>query len=123
MKKTIVLLAALLSAIGFSASAQENQKPEYGYTRHQLSMMNRHYIVPDCVGFYLLSLYPMPTDKMMTQQDSDIHIGKIQWVVNKAMGKRVFENKYIQKVQRYMLQNKNVSLDMLLRNNNYMDFQ
>ena len=51
----------------------------------------------------------MPTDKMMTQQDSDIHIGKIQWVVNKAMGKRVFENKYIQKVQRYMLQNKNVS--------------
>ena len=35
----------------------------------------------------------------------------------------VFENKYIQKVQRYMLQNKNVSLDMLLRNNNYMDFQ
>lgn len=99
------------------------QKPEYGYTKHQLSMMNRHYIVPDCVGFYLLSLYPMPSDKMMTQQDSDIHIGKIQWVVNKAMGKRVFENKYIQKVQRYMLQNKNVSLDMLLRNNNYMDFQ
>ena len=86
-------------------------------------MMNRHYMVPDCVGFYLLSLYPMPTDRVMTQQDIDIHIGKIQWVVNKAMGKRVFESKYIQKVQRYMLQNKNVSLDMLLRNNNYIDFQ
>ena len=31
MKKTIVLLATLLSAFGFSASAQESQKPEYGY--------------------------------------------------------------------------------------------
>ena len=31
MKKTIVLLAALLSAAGFSAFAQETQKPEYGY--------------------------------------------------------------------------------------------
>ena len=99
------------------------QKAEYGYSKHQLSMMNRHYIVPDCVGFYLLSLYPMPVDKVMSQQDRDVHIAKIQWVVNKAMGKRVFENKYTQKVQRYMLQNKNVGLDMLLRNNNYMDFQ
>ena len=31
MKKTIVLLATLLSAFGFAASAQENQKFEYGY--------------------------------------------------------------------------------------------
>ena len=31
MKKTIVLLAALLSTVGFSAFAQEGQKPEYGY--------------------------------------------------------------------------------------------
>ena len=99
------------------------QKREYGYTKHQLSMMNRRYIVPDCIGFYLLSLYPMPAGQVLTQQDIDVHIGKIQWVVNKAMGKRVFESKYIQKVQRYMLQNKNMSLDMLLRNNNYQEFQ
>ena len=99
------------------------QKREYGYTKHQLSMMNRRYIVPDCIGFYLLSLYPMPAGQVLTQQDIDVHIGKIQWVVNRAMGKRVFESKYIQKVQRYMLQNKNMSLDMLLRNNNYQEFQ
>ncbi len=99
------------------------QKPEYGYTRGQLSMMNRHYMVPDCVGFFLLSLYPMPTDRVLSQLERDIHIGKIQWVVNKAMGKRVFQSKYIQRVQRYMLQNKNATLDMLLRNNNYQDFQ
>ena len=99
------------------------QKPEYGYTSEQLSMMNRHFIVPDCVGFYLLSLYPMPTDRVLRQLERDIHIGKIQWAVNKAMGKRVFQSKYIQRVQRYMLQNKNATLDMLLRNNNYQDFQ
>ena len=99
------------------------QKPEYGYTSEQLSMMNRHFIVPDCVGFYLLSLYPMPTDRVLSQLERDIHIGKIQWAVNKAMGKRVFQSKYIQRVQRYMLQNKNATLDMLLRNNNYQDFQ
>ena len=30
----------------------------YGYTEQQRSMMTREYIVPDCLGFYLLSLYP-----------------------------------------------------------------
>lgn len=99
------------------------QKPEYGYSKEQLSMMNRHYIVPDCVGFYLLSLFPMPADRVLSQLEQDLHIGKIQWVVNRAMGKRVFQSKYIQKIQRYMLQNKNTTLDMLLRNNNYLDFQ
>jgi len=98
-------------------------KAEYGYSKEQLSMMNRHYIVPDCVGFYLLSLYPMPTDREMSQLECDLHMGKIQWVVNKAMGKRAFHNRYVQKIQRYMSQNKNVTLDMLLRNNNYQDFQ
>lgn len=64
------------------------KKPEYGYSQEQLNMMNRHYIVPDCIGFYLLSLYPMPLDRELTQQERDIHIGKIQWVVEKAMGRR-----------------------------------
>ena len=86
-------------------------------------MMNRHYIVPDCVGFFLLSLYPMPTDRQLTQLERDLHIGKIQWTVNRAMGKRVFHTKYTQKIQRYMLKNKNATLDVLLRNNNYQDFR
>jgi hypothetical protein len=99
------------------------QNENYGYTQEQKQMMQRQYIVPDCIGFYLLSLYPMPTDRVLSQLERDIHIGKIQWAVNKAMGKRVFQSKYIQRVQRYMLQNKNATLDMLLRNNNYQDFQ
>ena len=98
-------------------------KPEYGYTPEQLRMMNRNYIVPDCVGFYLLSLYPMPLDRNLTQQERDIHIGKIQWVVNKAMGKEVFSSTYTKMIDRYMTHNKNATVDQMLRNNEYTDFR
>ncbi len=99
------------------------QRPEYGYSKSQLQMMSREFVVPDCVGFYLLSLYPMPVDRMLSQLERDIHIGKIQWVVNRALGKSVFRTGYVQKADHYMNRNKNVSLEQLLRNNNYSDFQ
>ena len=99
------------------------QKPEYGYTPDQLRMMCRRYIVPDCVGFYLLSLYPMPMGDTMTQADIDMHIGKIQWAVNSAMGRRVFNSQYIRLVDRYMKRQKEMTIDQMLRNNNYADFR
>ena len=98
------------------------KKPEYGYSEGQLRMMNRQYIVPDCIGFYLLSLYPMPFDRELTQEEQDVHIGKIQWVVDKAMGEDVFVSKYTNMVDRYMKRNKNVTVDQLLSNNEYSDF-
>ncbi|MCH5310032.1 MAG: gliding motility protein GldB [Prevotella sp.] len=99
------------------------QKPEYGYSKDQLRMMDRSYIVPDCVGFYLLSLYPMPADRSLSQLERDIHIGKIQWAVNKAVGKQVFHSEYIQRADRYMNRNKNATVDQLLRNNEYSEFR
>lgn len=99
------------------------QKPEYGYTPYQLQMMNRSYIVPDCVGFYLLSLYPMPADRILNQEDRDLHIGKIQWAVNKAMGASVFASDYIALIEKYMSANKNITIDQMLRNNVYSDFR
>jgi len=98
------------------------QKPEYGYTASQLEMMNRSYIVPDCVGFYLLSLYPMPQDRVLTQMERDKHIGKIQWVVNKALGKEQFNSQYVQMADRYMKSHQNATVDQLLKNNHYADF-
>ena len=77
------------------------QRAEYGYKQEQLQMMTRQYIVPDCVGFYLLSLYPMPNDRPLSQLERDIHIGKVQWVVNKAMGETVFHTLYVQMADRY----------------------
>lgn len=99
------------------------QNPQYGYTKNQLEMMNRDYIVPDCVGFYLLSLYPMPQDRALSQQERDTHIGKILWVVNQALGKHKFNNLYVRMVDRYMKHNSHQTIDQMLRNNNYSDFR
>lgn len=99
------------------------RRPEYGYTEGQLQMMTRKYIVPDCVGFYLLSLYPMPLDRPLSQQERDIHIGKILWVVNKALDEKIFHTEYTRMAEHYMKHNKNVTIGQLLRNNNYSDFQ
>ena len=99
------------------------QNPAYGYKAEQLAMMNRAYIVPDCIGFYLLSLYPMPQDRPLSQQERDIHMGKIQWVVNRAIGRELFQTPYTQLIDRYMKNNKNITVEQMLRNNDYSDFE
>lgn len=97
-------------------------KPEYGYSLEQRKMMQRKYIVPDCVGFYLLSLYPMPFDKPISQAERDIHMGRIQWVVNKAIGHEFFNSNYVHKVDHFMSRNKNVNIEYLLSSSKYSDF-
>ena len=97
-------------------------KPEYGYSLEQRKMMQRKYIVPDCVGFYLLSLYPMPFDKPISQAERDIHMGRIQCVVNKAIGHEFFNSNYVQKVDHFMSRNKNVNIEYLLSSSKYSDF-
>ena len=97
-------------------------RPEYGYSLEQRQMMQRQYIVPDCIGFYLLSLYPMPFDKPMSQEDRDIHMGRIQWVVNQAIGRDVFESDYLQKVEKYMKRHKDMGVEQLLSGTKYSDF-
>ena len=85
--------------------------------------MTRKYIVPDCIGFYLLSLYPMPLERNLTQEERDVYIGKIQWVVDQAMGEDVFTSVYTRMADRYMKRNKNATVDQLLRNNDFLDFK
>ena len=99
------------------------QKPQYGYSKSQLELMNRQYIVPDCIGFYLLSLYPMPQDRALSQQERDTHIGKILWVTNQALGKTMFNSLYTRMIDRYMNRHKNLSIGQMLSNNNYSDFR
>ena len=99
------------------------QRSEYGYTQEQLQMMTRKYIVPDCIGFYLLSIYPMPKDRPLSQLERDIHIGKILWVVNKAMGEEVFRTLYVQMADRYMRRHPNTTVAQLLGNSEYEDFK
>ena len=93
------------------------------YSEEQRRMMDRSMIVPDCLGFYLLSLYPMSGDVMATQTGRDQHMSKIQWVVNEVMRRNVFDNDMIAAVDHYMKNNRGMTLDDLLRSPNKTIFK
>lgn len=87
---------------------------KYGYSQRQRETMQRSYIVPDCVSFYLLSLYPLPEDQEQTQQLRDEHIGRIQWVVNKVMKRSVFITPYVREADRFMRTHRGTTVAQLL---------
>ena len=87
---------------------------KYGYTTSQRKTMSRDFIVPDCIGFYLLSLYPMPSDTLSTLEQREEHIGRIQWVVNRVMKRHVFETPYTQSADRYMREHRGMKLEKFL---------
>ena len=99
------------------------QKPDYGYSQEQKNMMQRQYIVPDCIGFYLLSLFPMPIDRPLSQEERDVHMAQIQWVVNNATGRTVFNNALVNRIDEYMKHNSDMTPVGLLANNKYQLFQ
>ena len=79
-------------------------------------------IVPDCLSFYLMSLYPLPVDRELSQTDRDMHVGAIQWVVNRAMGRQFYSSLYVRKVNMFMGRNKNISAHVLLSIKDYSSF-
>ncbi len=89
----------------------------YNYSKAQLSSMTRKNIVPDCINFYLLSLYPLSDFESRSQLERDIHLSKVMWVCNNALDDDVLESKYIDLIDDYMSDNKDVDIDALLRNN------
>ena len=98
-------------------------RKDYGYTENQRKQMTRQRIVPDCIGFYLLSYYPMPNDRKLPQVERDLHIGKIQWVVNQAMDKKVFNTVFTRTIERYMKKHPQVTVEQLLKNNDYKEIR
>jgi hypothetical protein len=87
---------------------------KYGYTERQRSMMNRTAIVPDCIGFYLLGLFPFPENDT-TQAARIRHIGKIQYVVNQVMDHRQFDNEQVREVEEQVAKDKSLSVEKLLQ--------
>jgi hypothetical protein len=66
----------------------------------------------------------MPSsDSIGSQYVRDIHIGKIQWIVNQAMGKQVFDTSYTQTVTQFMDKHKYLTIAELLGINDYSDFK
>ncbi len=91
----------------------------YGYSNEQLQTMNRAYIVPDCLSFYLLSLYPMSGYDRRSQLEKDLHMGKVMWVVNKALGHQFFTSDYVNMVDRFMKNHSRVTVAELLSSDDY----
>lgn len=86
------------------------------YDSAQRSMMTREMIVPDCLSFYLLSLYPLTSQEdTLTLHQRVEHMGRIQWVVNTVTKRKVFSNDYVNRAERLMRHNTMMSVDKLLR--------
>lgn len=96
-------------------------REDYGYTEEQRRVMTRQNIVPDCIGFYLLSLFPMPSEYAQSQLGRDMHIGKVQWVVNQAMNETVFNTLYTRNVGHYMKSHPDVTTTELLQKNYFIN--
>ncbi len=81
----------------------------YGYTDRQRAMMTREYIVPDCIGFFLLSVYPIGET-----ESSDGHIARIQYVVNRVMGRKIFTDANVKAVEQAMARKPAATIDEIL---------
>ncbi|MGI6231321.1 MAG: gliding motility protein GldB [Prevotella sp.] len=92
---------------------------KYGYSSEQLQTMGRGYIVPDGLCFYLLSLYQLDNYDSRTQFEKDVHLGKVMWVVNKAVGWQVFDTEYTDFVDKFMKSHPKVSVERLLKDEHF----
>lgn len=75
------------------------------YIKQQREQMKREYILPDCLMFYLMSVYPLRNFEIRPQYERDLHVAKIEWVVNKVIRKSFYKGKYIDMVTNYMKDN------------------
>ena len=89
------------------------------YTREQMKSMGREFIVPDALSFYLLSRYPLNRYETRSQTERDLHMAKLMWVVNKAMGRTFFDSPYMIYVTKYMCSHPKVSVEELIESDNY----
>ena len=85
------------------------------YSEEERRLMQRDMIVPDCLCFYLLSVYPLPKGHEQTNRDR--HMGRIMWTVNRLMQRRVFDNKYVDMASNFMHHHPRIALDEFLKDN------
>ena len=91
------------------------------YTPEQTKTMYRGYIVPDALSFYLLAQYSLDNYDTRSQMESDLHMAKIWWVVNKATAKESYKNWFVDCVDKYMRAHPEISYEELISSDNYKD--
>ena len=94
---------------------------KFDYSEQQLATMKREYVVPDCLTFYLLSIFPLNDFEHSEQQVRDIHMGKILWVVNKMIGRTAYSSEFVSAVNKYMLSHPQMTIPQLLEKDDYSD--
>ena len=85
------------------------------YTEKQRKNMTREYIVPDCLCFYLLSVYPLHKQDIHSKGDKEIHLGKVMWTVNRVMNKVFFQSKAVNEVDSFVRKNPKIAIDDILK--------
>ena len=93
------------------------------YTDEQRATMTRDYIIPDALCFYLLSKYHLSNFDMRPQIDRDMHVGKIQWLVNKAVERNHFNTDYVKAIDDYMVKDPSLTIADLMNISDYSVFQ
>lgn len=93
------------------------------YSPQQRQQMRRENILPDALSFYIISQYPLNNFETRPQEERDIHMAKIQWIVNQALSRHVFHSRYVTAVENYMHHNRNVSYEQLLRMTDFTKFK
>lgn len=88
------------------------------YTEEQRRLMVRQMIVPDCLAFFLLSQFPLSPNLIGNTEERDKHMGRIQWVVNEIVGRKVFANDNVVAADSYMKRHKQTGIDELLSSKN-----
>ncbi len=93
------------------------------YDEEQRKSMQRENIVPDFLSFYLLSIYQLPNFREARQEELDLHVAKIQWVVNRVLGNKVFHSTFLNIIDQYMAKNPGVTIEELLTDNDCSRFK
>jgi len=84
------------------------------YAASQTKSMTRENIVPDCLLFYLVSVYPLKNFETAPQKVRDNYIGKIMYVVNKALDKPFYDTPDTHKVEEFHKKHPDYTLRKIL---------
>ena len=93
------------------------------YSEDQRKTMQRSYIVPDLLCFYLLSVYHLPNFRDASQLERDVHFAKVQWVANKVLASHFFDTEYLNAIDRYMAAHPEMSIPQLLTDTDLTRFK
>ncbi|MCF0193512.1 MAG: gliding motility protein GldB [Prevotella sp.] len=84
------------------------------FTSEQRESMTPKMIVPDCILFYIISLYPMKDFEQSTQEQKDFHLGKMLWLTNKIVEFRAYDDAPLKAVEEYLKKHKDITAQELI---------